>query len=98
MFTTLEAEEGRAWIASPGRGRGAAPSPRLLRGRKRCGGFLTLRRLDRGGLLLDQLDEVVDDIGVLQPVVGKPADIDLVGVVAAAGEADIGLARLARAR
>src|SRR5690348_10777358 len=65
------------------------PSRRLLRGRKRCGGFLTLRRLDRGGFLLDQLDEVIDYLAILQPVVGKPADINLVGVVAAAGEADI---------
>ena len=40
---------------------------------------------------------MVDDVGVLQAVVGEAADIDLVGAVAAAGEADIGLARLARA-
>ena len=36
-------------------------------------------------------------LGVLEPVVGDAAEIDLMRVVAAAGEADIGLARLARA-
>ena len=46
---------------------------------------------------LDQLDQMVDDVGVFQAVIGDAADIDLVGAVAAAGEADIGLARLARA-
>jgi len=30
-----------------------------------------LCRLDLGGLSLDQLDEVIDNIGVLQPVVGN---------------------------
>src|SRR5438876_8151355 len=71
--------------------------PRLLRRLQlrgcRCGscGF------QFGGLFLDQLDEMVDDIGVLQAVVGQAADIHLMGAVAAAGETDIGLARLARA-
>jgi hypothetical protein len=59
--------------------------------------FALLLRFDLGGLLLDQLDEVVDDVGVLQAVVGEAADVDLVGAVAAAGEADVGFARLARA-
>ena len=40
---------------------------------------------------------MVDDVGVFQAVVGEAADVDLVGAVAAAGEADVGLARLARA-
>src|SRR5215471_724999 len=53
--------------------------------------------LDFGGLFFDQLDKVVDDVGVLQAVVGAAAEVDLVRAVAAAGEADIGLARLARA-
>src|SRR5271165_3072574 len=44
--------------------------------------------LDFSGLLFDQLDEMVDDIGVFQPVVGEAADIDLMGPVAAAGKAD----------
>src|SRR3954469_751410 len=71
-------------------------SRRLLRRLQRPLRFLGLRRLDLGGLPLDQLDEVVDDIGVLQPVVGDAAQIDLVRVVAATGQSDIGLARLAR--
>src|SRR6185436_2478906 len=53
-------------------------------------------RLDFGRLLLDQLGQMVDDTGVLQPVVRYARDIDLVRAVAAAGEADIGFARLAR--
>jgi len=40
---------------------------------------------------------VVDNVSVFQAVVGEAADVDLVGAVAAAGEADVGLARLARA-
>jgi len=40
---------------------------------------------------------MVDDVGVFQTMVGEATDIDLVGAVAAAGKADIGLARLARA-
>jgi hypothetical protein len=40
---------------------------------------------------------VVDDVGVFEAVVGEAADVDLVGAVAAAGEADVGFARLARA-
>ena len=63
--------------------------------KNRLAGFAL--RFDLGGFLLDQLDEVVDDVRVLQTVVGEAADIDLVGAVAAAGEADIGLARFARA-
>jgi hypothetical protein len=59
--------------------------------------FPRLRRFDLGGFFLDQLDEMVDDVGVLQTMVGKTANVDLVGAVAAAGEADVGLARLARA-
>jgi hypothetical protein len=40
---------------------------------------------------------VVDDVRVFDAVVDDAADIDLVGAVATAGEADVGLARLARA-
>ena len=78
----------------------ASPSSPLIWLLRRCEPglcFALLRCLDLGGLFLDQLDEVVDDVGVLQAVVGEAADVDLVGAVAAAGEADIGLARLARA-
>src|SRR3954447_16094369 len=57
--------------------------------------LISLRRLDLGGLLLDQLDKMIDDIGVLQPVVGDAAQINLMRVVAPAGQADIGLARFA---
>src|SRR6476660_7106355 len=63
--------------------------PLLLRGGLMSFG-LDLRRL-----LLDQLGQVVDDAGVLQPMVRHARDIDLVRAVAAAGEADVGLARLA---
>ena len=56
-----------------------------------------LRGFDLSGLFLDQLDEVLDDVGVFVAVVGEAADVDLVGAVAAAGEADVGLARPARA-
>jgi hypothetical protein len=59
--------------------------------------FPLLRGFDLGGLFLDQLDEVVDDVGVFEAVVGEAAEVDSVGAVAAAGEADVGLARLARA-
>jgi hypothetical protein len=40
---------------------------------------------------------MIDDVSVFQAVVSQAADIDLMRAVAAAGEADIGLARLARA-
>ena len=53
--------------------------------------------LDLGGLLLDQLDQMVDDAGVLQPMVRHAGDIDLVRAAAAPGEADVGLACLAGA-
>jgi hypothetical protein len=59
--------------------------------------FVLLRGFDLGGFFFDQFDEVVDDVGVFKAVVGEAADEDLVGAVAAAGEADIGLARFARA-
>ena len=59
--------------------------------------FRLLLRFDLGGFLLHQLNEVVDDVGVFEAVVGEAADVDLVGAVAAAGEADIGFARFARA-
>jgi hypothetical protein len=50
---------------------------------------------DLGGLVLGQLDEVVDDVGIFLAVVGEAADVDLVGTVATAREADIGIARFA---
>src|SRR3546814_4373018 len=40
---------------------------------------------------------MVDDVAVLQPMIRQAVHIDHVGAVAAAGEADIGLARFARA-
>ena len=39
---------------------------------------------------------MVDDCRILQPVMGHAADIDLVCTTPAAGEADVGLARLPR--
>ena len=59
--------------------------------------FALLLGFDLSGLFLDQFDEVVDDVGVFEAVVGEAADVDLVGAVAAAGEADVGFARFARA-
>ena len=38
---------------------------------------------------------MVDDIGVLEAMIGQPAEIDLMCAVAAAGKTDVGLARLA---
>src|SRR5258708_5461577 len=55
-----------------------------------------LCRLDLRRLFLDETDEVVDHALILQPVRCHAAEIDLMCVVAAAREADIGLARLAR--
>src|SRR5437763_15305620 len=75
------------------RRRGAARLSRRFEARVGCG---ALRRLDRGGLLFDQLYQVFDDISILEAVVGGPADIDLMRVVAAAGAADIGLAGFPR--
>jgi len=42
-----------------------------LRQFERSCGIFALCRLDRGGLLLDQVNQVINDIGILQPVVGK---------------------------
>ena len=39
---------------------------------------------------------MLDDIPVRQPVISKAGDIDLMGSLAAAGQADISLARFAR--
>src|SRR5208282_536696 len=67
----------------------------------RGGGLGYFRRLflglDLGRLLLDHRDQMIDDVLILEAVVGQAGDVDLMGVVAAAGETDIGLARLARA-
>src|SRR5438128_11376314 len=54
-------------------------------------------RLDLRGLRLDQPDDMVDHVGVLDMVVGDAAEIDHMLAVAAAGDADVGLAGLARA-
>ena len=43
------------------------------------------------------IDEMIDDVLVLEAMVGKAADIHLMRAVAAAGEADVGFARFARA-
>src|SRR5207248_8408911 len=81
------------------RRRRAAPGSPRTENRRRYFGFerrrVRLRRFELGGLFLDQLDQVIDNVGILEPVVGHAADIDLMRVVAAAGKADIGLARFA---
>jgi hypothetical protein len=43
--------------------------------------FPALCRFDFGGLFFHQVDEVVDDLGVFQAVVGQTVDVDLVGTV-----------------
>src|SRR5579862_3644678 len=85
---------GPTWMAgtSPAMTRGRASLLRRLRGLVSLG----LGGLDLGGLLLNQRDQMVDDVLVLEPMVRLAGDIDLVGVVAAAGEGDIGFVRLAR--
>ena len=53
--------------------------------------------LDLGRLGLDQLDDMLDHVGVLDMMVGHARQIDHVLAVAAAGDADVGLARFAGA-
>src|SRR5215217_3653775 len=64
----------------------------LLGGDPMSLGFRRLLRLDLSRLLLDQRDEMVDDAGVLQTMVRQARYVNLVGIVAAAGEPDVGLA------
>jgi len=52
---------------------------------------------DFPGLFLDEPDEMVHDIGVLNAVMRQAGHIDHVRALAAAGDADIRFARLARA-
>src|SRR3546814_291404 len=54
-------------------------------------------RLDLRGLFLDQPDQMVDQLLVSDLVVGKAGHIDHVRALAAAGHADVGLARFAGA-
>ena len=60
--------------------------------RRRCS-----RGFDLGRLGFDQPDDMVDHVGVLDMVVGDAGEIDHVLAVAAAGDADVGLARFAGA-
>jgi len=53
--------------------------------------------LDLRRLLFDERHQMIDDVGVLEPMIGRPFEIDHVRAVAAAGEADVGFRRLARA-
>src|SRR5271154_3247311 len=71
-FVRREAVSSRA--GSPGQGTGL------------FGGFGRLRRFDLGGLPLDQMDQMIDDIRVLQAMVRLAGDIDLMRAIAAAGE------------
>jgi hypothetical protein len=64
----------------------------LLRGGEAGRLLPPLCRFDFSGFFFDQLDEVVDDVGVFQAVVGQAVDVHLVGAVAAAGKADVGFA------
>src|SRR6185312_4376294 len=65
--------------------------------RSRVGGrLLALLRFDLGRLLFHHLDEVIDDALILEAVVRHAGNIDLMRIVAATGETDIGFARLAR--
>src|SRR5215470_12881891 len=41
--------------------------------------------LHLGDLFLHQVDQVIDDVGVLDAMIGKAADVDLVSAVASAG-------------
>ncbi len=54
-------------------------------------------RFDLRRLRFDQLDDMVDHVGVLDVVIGHAGEIDHVLAVAAAGDPDVGLARFARA-
>ena len=65
VFTIGEIDEGRASIPAP---RPRQPGRRrwaLLRRFESGGVCLPLRRLDRGGFLLDHCHEVIDDIAIL---------------------------------
>ena len=53
--------------------------------------------LDLGGTGLDKADNMLDDVAIRQPVIGETRHIDLMRSLSAACQADIGLARLARA-
>src|SRR5207248_11098016 len=68
---------------------------RLFRGVQRL--LARLVGFDLGGLGFDQLHDVIDHLGVFDVVVGDAREIDHVRAVAAAGDADVGLARFAGA-
>src|SRR5688572_11425316 len=57
------------------------------------GGVLLARDLRRLGF--DQRDQMVDDRLILEPMMRLAGDVDHMRAIAAAGETDIGLARLA---
>ena len=58
-------------------------------------GFGRCGCLDLGGTGLDKADNMLDDVAIRQPVIGETRHIDLMRSLAAACQADIGLARLA---
>src|SRR5437763_11350422 len=62
---------------------------RRVRGRR-------FRRFDLRGLRFDQLYDMVDHVGILDMMIGDSGEIDHMLAVTAAGDADVGLARLAR--
>ena len=50
-------------------------------------------RIDLGRLRFDELDDVLDHVGVLDMMVGDPRQEDHMLAVAAAGDADVGFAK-----
>src|SRR5262245_26567506 len=78
-------------------GRPRSQDVSLLRRRQMRGRRLVTLRFDFGGLLLDQLDDVVDEIRIVHFVMGLAGDVDHAAPCPAAGEAEIGLRCLAGA-
>src|SRR5215469_12471041 len=69
----------------------------LLRGFERLRSPVTLG-LDLRGFLFAELDDVIDQIDIIEPVAGRAVEIDLPMAFsgAAAGEAQVRFSRLAR--
>src|ERR1700680_63426 len=85
----------RSWVPRTGCKAGMEMPYGCRSGRGRVGGR-ALGSFDFRRLLLHPLDPMIDDALILVPVLRPAGEVDWVRVVAAAGEADIGLARLAR--
>src|SRR6185436_161981 len=83
------ASDGRVSGPSPGSSFALATLSRSI-----CGRVALIANLSR--LRLDQLDQMIDDALVLQPMMRLAGDVDHVRTMAATGETDIGLTRLTR--